>query len=159
MARHYFRFLAIAAVASLARPAFPAEVGPSQVPTVRVSPPRARPGDAVLVTLDGVPVSSVAATSGTVGSAAGSRRLRFYPTPTGAQAVAALPVELDPGTLTLEVRVPGRADPLLASVEVVDPGFPATQLSVEPKFFAPSPAQKKQMEADQAAFREAFARP
>jgi len=164
MARHYFRFLAIAAVASLGRPALPAEVGPSQVPTVRVSPPRARPGDALLVTLDGVPVSSVAATSGTVGSgtvgsAAGSRRLRFYPTPTGAQAIAALPVELDPGTLTVEVRVPGRADPLLASVEVVDPGFPATQLSVEPKFFAPSPAQKKQMEADQAAFREAFARP
>ncbi|MEY2667640.1 MAG: hypothetical protein RJA59_278, partial [Pseudomonadota bacterium] len=80
-------------------------------------------------------------------------------TPTGAQAILALPVELDPGTLRVEVRIPGRNDPLLASVEVVEPGFPATQLSVEPKFFAPSPAQKKQMEADQAAFREAFARP
>lgn len=112
-----------------------------------------------------MPASAVPSTSGTAvlaptsGTAGAPRRLRFYPTPSGAQAVVALPVELDPGTLRVEVRVPGRADPLIASVEVIEPGFPATQLSVEPKFFAPSPAQKKQMEADQAAFREAFARP
>ena len=168
MARHYFRFLVIAAVASMGRPAFPADLGPSPAPMVRVSPSRARPGDALLVTLDGVPASSVAATSGTVGgtvgslgtvASAGSRRLRFYPTPTGAQAVAALPVELEPGTLTVEVRIPGSATPLVATVEVVDPAFPESQLSVEPKFIAPSPAQKKRMEEDQAAFREAFARP
>jgi len=118
------------------------------------------------VTLDGVPNSAVASTSGTANSSTSGtanspapRRLRFFPTPTGAQAIAALPVDLEPGTLTIEVRIPGRADPLVASVVVVDPAFPETQLSVEPKFFAPSPAQKKQMEADQAAFREAFARP
>ncbi len=107
------------------------------------------------MTVDGVPTSAVASTSGT----ANSRRLRFFPTASGAQAIAALPVELDTGTLTIEVRVAGRADPLVASVEVVDPGFPETQLSVEPKFVAPTPAQKKRMAEDQAAFREAFARP
>lgn len=148
-------------------------------PAVRVSPPRARPGDALLVTLDGVPPAAVPSTSGTAfvpstsgtafpaptsGTAPGTappapRRLRFFPTPSGAQAIAALPVDLPPGTLTVEVRIPGRADPLTASIEVVDPGFSESQLSVEPKFFAPSPSQKKQMEADQAAFREAFARP
>jgi len=165
MARHYFRFLVIAAVALPGSPAFPTGERPPPAPTVRVSPPRARPGDALLVTLDGVPNSAVASTSGTANSANGTanspapRRLRFFPTPTGAQAIAALPVDLEPGTLTIEVRIPGRADPLVASVVVVDPAFPETQLSVEPKFFAPSPAQKKQMEADQAAFREAFARP
>ncbi len=162
MARHYFRFLVVAAVAVLGRPAFPADPGPSTAPSVRVSPPRARPGDALLVTLEGVPNSAVTSTSGTGwhrGARRLPRRLRFFPTPTGAQAIAALPVELEPGTLTIEVRVPGRRSPLVASVEVIDPAFPATQLSVEPKFFAPSPAQKKQMEADQAAFREAFSRP
>ncbi len=87
------------------------------------------------------------------------RSFRFYPTPTGAQAVLAHPIELDPGTVNLEVRVPGRQDPLVATVEIVDPHFPETKLSVEPKFIAPSAAHKKQMEEDQAAFREAFSRP
>jgi murein DD-endopeptidase MepM/ murein hydrolase activator NlpD len=155
MARHYFRILAIGAAAALGWPALSADPSPPRVPTVRVSPSRARPGDALLVTLNDVAPSSVASTSGTVLS----RRLRFFPTPTGAQAVAALPVELEPGTLTVEVRIPGTASPLVATVEVVDPAFPESQLSVEPKFIAPSPAQKKRMEEDQAAFREAFARP
>jgi murein DD-endopeptidase MepM/ murein hydrolase activator NlpD len=172
MARHYFRILAIAAGAFLGSMALPADTVPSQAPTVRVSPSRARPGDALLVTLDGVPPSSATSTSGTMvvvavapasgtasASAVPARRLRFFPTPTGAQAIAALPVEVAPGTLAVEVRIPGRPEPLVASVEVVAPAFPESQLSVEPKFFAPSPAQKKQMEADQAAFREAFARP
>ena len=136
-------------------PALSADPGPPRAPTVHVSPSRPRPGDALLVTLNDVATSSVASTSGTVLL----RRLRFFPTPTGAQAVAALPVELEPGTLTVEVRIPGIAAPLVATVEVVDPAFPEAQLSVEPKFIAPSPAQKKRMEEDQAAFREAFARP
>ncbi len=147
----------------LGLPAFPADPGPSRTPTVRVSPARARPGDAVLVTLNDVSPSSASSTSGTVlvavPGATPARRLHFFPTPTGLQAIAALPVELEPGTLTVEVRLPGRRDPLVASVEVVDPAFPETQLAVEPKFIAPSPEQKRRMEEDQAAFREAFARP
>ncbi len=188
MARHYFRFLAVAAVALLARPAFSAETRPPPGPTVRVSPDRARAGDALLVSLEGGGVSSPSSPSSTSGTASGTafsgtaffpapptsgtaegtaepaatpppRPLRFYPTPTGAQAILALPIELTSGTVRIEVRVPGRPDPLVATVTVVDPGFPETQLSVEPKFLAPSPEQKKRMEEDQAAFREAFARP
>jgi murein DD-endopeptidase MepM/ murein hydrolase activator NlpD len=166
MARHYFRILTVAAATLLAAPVDSARAGPAPEPLVRVSPLRARPGDALLVTLEGVPSSALPSTSGTaVGTAVGTaatpapRALRFYPTPTGAQAILALPVELPPGPLRVEVRVPGHAAPLVATVDVVDPAFPETQLSVEPKFFAPTPAQKKQMDEDQAAFREAFARP
>ena len=99
--------------------------------------------------------------SGTASAAATSpRRLRFFPSPAGAQAIVALPVELEPGgTLSIEVRVPGRDEPLRATIDIVDPAFPETKLSVETKFIAPSPEQRKRMDQDQAAFREAFARP
>jgi len=136
---------------------------------LHVAPPRARPGDAVLVAVTGVPAADAAGASGTAsgsasasGTASGTasgRRLRFFPTPSGAQAIAALPIELEPGILSIEVRIPGRADPLRATVEIVDPAFPETKLSVEPKFITPSPDQRKRMEEDQAAFREAFGRP
>jgi murein DD-endopeptidase MepM/ murein hydrolase activator NlpD len=178
MSRHYCNFLAVAALAAgmtsdaLASGAVsaptsgtasaasaptsgtaPASAATSGTATLRVDPPRARPGDALVVTLPGVPFAD-----GLSGTASG-RHLRFFPTPAGAQAIAALPVELAPGNLTIEVRLPGRAEPLTATVEIVDPAFPETKLSVEPKFIAPSPEQKKRMEEDQAAFREAFARP
>jgi len=108
-------------------------------------------------------VSGTAPVSGTgtasVSGTASGRRLRFFPTASGTQAIAALPIELDPGTLSIEVRVPGLADPLRASIEIMDPAFPETTLSVEPKFITPSPEQRKRMEDDQAAFREAFGRP
>jgi murein DD-endopeptidase MepM/ murein hydrolase activator NlpD len=162
MARHYFRFLAAAAVALLGRPALSADPRPAPGPSVRVSPERIRPGDAMLVTVEGVAVSALPSTSGTASGTPLSdppRRLRFYPTPTGGQAILALPVEATSGTMRIEVHIPGRADPLVAAVTVVEPGFPETQLSVEPKFLAPSPEQKRRMEEDQAAFREAFARP
>jgi murein DD-endopeptidase MepM/ murein hydrolase activator NlpD len=186
MTRHYFNFLAVAAVMAACgspSPASAAETGSASLvappATVRVQAARVRPGDALLVTVDGVPSSLAGSTSGTVvrdagrdpsgraGATSGTepepgsepRRLRFYTTPTGAQAITSLPVELEPGTLRVEVRVPGRADPLTATVEVVDPGFPEAKLSVAPKFIAPSAAQKKRMEEDQAAFREAFGRP
>ena len=128
----------------------------------------------MLVTVTGVPAADTAGVSGTVSVASGTasgiasgtasgtasgRRLRFFPTPSGAQAIAALPIELEPGTLSIEVRIPGRADPLRATVEIVDPAFPETKLSVEPKFITPSPDQRKRMAEDQAAFREAFGRP
>ncbi len=156
--RHYFRILAVAA-ALLVRQPVSAEPGAAGGPTVRVTPQRARPGDALLVTLEGVPSSALPATSGTGVIKPTPRPLRFYPTPTGAEAILALPVELEPGPLAVEVRVPGRAEPLVATVEIVDPHFPETTLSVEPKFIAPSPEQKKRAEEDQEAFRQAFARP
>jgi hypothetical protein len=186
MSRHYFNFLGIAALAVAAGTVASASTsgpapgtaaastsgtasGPassSGTVTLRVEPPRARPGDALLVTVQGAPSSDAAATSGTAlpspAATSGTpppRRLRFYPTASGIQAITALPVELSPGTVQVEVHLPGRAEPLRASVELVDPAFPETKLSVEPKFVAPSPENRKRMEEDQAAFREAFARP
>lgn len=147
----------------------PAPAPASVQPALRVTPAKVRPGDALLVTLEGVPGSVASSTSGTIRPATpgpgrpqaetATRRLRFYPTAAGVQALVALPVEADPGKLEVEVRLPDRAAALTAAVEVVDPGFPEAQLSVEPKFISPSPEQKKRMEEDQAAFREAFARP
>jgi len=155
MSRHYCNFLAVAALAVGVSCDALASGTTSGTASIRVDPPRARPGDALVVTVPGLPPSDAAGLSGT----ASGRRLRFYPTPAGAQAITALPIELPPGTVTIEVRLPGRPEPLLASVEIVDPGFPETKLSVAPKFIAPSPEQKKRMEEDQAAFREAFGRP
>jgi hypothetical protein len=181
MPRHYFNFLAVAALAATAMVPYvaPASGAASGTATLRVDPIRARPGDAILVTVPDVPSANSAGVSGTVsdvpsansagvsGTVSGTtsaapsppRRLRFFPTPAGAQAVAALPVDLEPGTVTIEVHLAGRTAPLLASIEIVDPAFPETKLSVAPKFIAPSPEQRKRMDEDQAAFREAFGRP
>ncbi len=155
---------ALATSTPIAAPA-PVEVQP----VLRVAPARVRPGDALLITLEGVPGSVASSTSGTIRPATpapgrasaepATRRLRFFPAAAGVQAVASLPVEASPGKLEVEVRLPDRGATLTAAVEVVDPGFPEAQLSVEPKFISPSPEQKKRMEEDQAAFREAFARP
>jgi murein DD-endopeptidase MepM/ murein hydrolase activator NlpD len=181
MRRHYFKFRGICALAVLFAGATSGTGRAGDVsvsPTLRVEPARARPGDALLLTVLGVPTADMGSVSATVAG----RRVRFFPVQGGAQAVAALPVELEPTTLDIEVRVGGAATSgtaagsaaaatsatpaapagtvtLRAQVEVVPPHFPETRLSVEPKFIAPSPAERKRMEADQAAFREAFGRP
>jgi murein DD-endopeptidase MepM/ murein hydrolase activator NlpD len=117
-----------------------------------------RPGDALLVKVDGVrtpPASTVA-----------GRPLRFFPSTGGFQAVAALPVQLPPGPLEVEVRL-GEATATVASpgtvlaarAEVLAPDFPEVSLRVAPRFVSPSPAQKRRMAADQAAFDAAFGQP
>jgi len=128
-----------------------AEAGPSAAPSARIDPDRVRPGDALLVTVLGVAGPPAASVSG--------RDLHFFPVPGGFRALAALPVEAAPGPLEVEVTVPGTAAPLRARAEVAEPGFPESQLRVAPRFVSPSAAQKQRMERDQAAFREAFARP
>ncbi len=167
-------FAASGTAAAAAPPSTPtlASGAPAPSPVLRVEPARARPGDAVLLTVSNVRPADAASVSATVQG----RRIRFFPIPGGVQAVAALPVEMEPGTLGIDVSIApsptsgtaagtaaGAASSggatLHTTLEVVDPAFPETRLSVEPKFIAPSPAQKKRMEEDQAAFREAFARP
>ncbi len=130
-----------------------------------MEPPRARPGDAVLLTVHGVRPADAGSASATVQG----KKVRFFPVAGGVQGVVALPVELEVGTLPIEVVVEPAASSgtagatagtrLTATLEVVDPHFPETRLTVEPRYIAPSPAEKKRMEEDQAAFREAFARP
>ncbi|HTP52185.1 MAG TPA: M23 family metallopeptidase [Anaeromyxobacteraceae bacterium] len=156
MARH--EYLALAIVATVVAPpsrAAPAADEPAlpvaAAPTVRVDPDRLRPGDALLVTVQGSPSPPSAAVAG--------RELRFFPVAGGYQALAALPVELEPGTLTVEVSLAGSSAPLRAQAEVVEPRFPESRLKVAPRYLNPSPAQKRRMELDQAAFNAAYEQP
>lgn len=115
-----------------------------------LAPDRVRPGDAFLVTVAGIEAPPAAGVAG--------RELRFYRVPGGWQAVAALPVEAEPGTLEVEARLAGGAA-LRARMVVAEPAFPEAQLRVAPRFVTPSPAEKRRMERDQAAFVRAFAAP
>ncbi len=130
-------------------------------PRLLVEPSKARPGDAVLLTVHGVRPTDAPSASATVQG----KKVRFFPVSGGVQGVVALPVELEVGSLPIEVVLEpsassGTAEVRLATtLEVVDPHFPETRLTVEPRYIAPSPQEKKRMEEDQAAFREAFARP
>jgi len=157
---------AVATEAASARAGATGAAAPDAVhgaPSLLLAPDRLRPGDALLVTVAGAATTPAASVAG--------RELRFFPVPGGYEAVAALPVELEPGTLEVEARLgapsPAAADAsapaggatLRARAEVVAPDFPETRLRVAPRFLSPSPAQKRRMKADQAAFVAAFAQP
>lgn len=120
-------------------------------PTARIEPARVRPGDAFLVKVRGAAAAPAASVAG--------RDLHFFRVAEGFEALAALPVEFEPGKLLLSVRLAEGGEPLRAEAEVVEPGFPESQLRVAPRYVNPSPQQRRRMEADQAAFREAFERP
>jgi murein DD-endopeptidase MepM/ murein hydrolase activator NlpD len=133
------RLLALAL--SLAAPAARAQV-------VEVSPERARPGDAFLVTVRGAEAPAR-------GQAAG-RELAFYPVDGGWRAVGALPVEAGPGPLPVSVEAGG--PPLQASVEVLPAEFPEKRLRVSSRFVErPPPRVRRRIEADRRAFERAFA--
>jgi murein DD-endopeptidase MepM/ murein hydrolase activator NlpD len=124
-------------------------------PLLSLQPTAARPGDPVLVTVRGltqVPTGSL-----------GERPLRFYPTRDGFQALTGLPVEQTPGVVPVKVSVPGTGDAapteLSGSLAVVAPGWPERTLKVAKKFTQarPDPVVQARMEADKAAFANAFA--
>ena len=159
MARHDYPATALVATviawaagaAWAAEAPLPSSPEPPAAPSVRIEPDRVRPGDAFLVTVLGAAAAPTASVA--------DRPLRFFPVAGGFQAVAALPVEFEPGRLGVEVTVPGLAAPLRAEAEVLEPDFPEARLRVAPRFVSPSPRQRKQMERDQEAFRKAFDQP
>jgi murein DD-endopeptidase MepM/ murein hydrolase activator NlpD len=115
-----------------------------------VAPPRARPGDAVVVTVRGAPERPEGALLG--------RPLRFFEAgPDAWQAVAPLPTETGPGSSPLAVSAAG--EPLPAALEVAEPGFRATALDVPPRFLEPPPSARRRIEADQRALAAAYDRP
>lgn len=132
--------------------AIPASTSTAASPAVELLPARARPGDAVLV--------SVRAAEGSPrpeGALAGAPLL-FSPAPGGWRAVGALPIEAEPGTLSVEVRVGGA--PAAAALAVVPGNFPERRLRVSDRFVKPPPPDvQARIEADQAAFVRAFAQP
>jgi murein DD-endopeptidase MepM/ murein hydrolase activator NlpD len=122
---------------------------------VEVQPERARPGDALLVSVGGV----VSAPRGTLGG----RKLDFYPIAGGFQALVGLRVDEAPGQIPVVVILPaaeenGATETLRTEVAVEEPDFRATTLSVEPRFVSPPPAVREQIRRDRAAFRRAFGR-
>lgn len=118
-------------------------------PAVELAPPAARPGDAVLVRVTG----AAQAPTGT----AGGRTLTFWRAGEEWRALAALPSELAPGTLPVQVEVSGTA--LAAALEVVDPKFSVRTLTVAGKYVEPKPSVKRRIAADRKVFAAAFARP
>ncbi len=118
-------------------------------PVVEVAPPAARPGDAVLVRVTGVPAAPR-------GTAAG-RALHFWRHGEEWRALAALPTELSPGTIRVSVQSAGATAE--AELEVVEPGFSVRTLSVAGKYVQPPAKVRKRIAADRKAFARAFARP
>jgi len=117
-------------------------------PAVELAPPVARPGDAVLVRVIG-------AAEEPRGTAA-ERPLVFWQEGEEWRALAALPSELAPGTIP--VQIDARGAELSAALEVVDPAFPVRTLTVAKKFLAPPAAVQRRIAADRKAFARAFAR-
>jgi hypothetical protein len=122
-------------------------------PGLSIQPGTAKPGDPVLVTVWGL--------SGTPTGTLAGRALRFYETAGGWQAISGLPVELTPGTATLQVLGPSGDTPveLTGTLDVVEPGYPDRQLRVAGKYVQPPASVKTRMAEDKAAFAAAFSQP
>jgi murein DD-endopeptidase MepM/ murein hydrolase activator NlpD len=121
---------------------------PALAATLTVSPPLARPGDVVLVSVEG-------AGSTPEGTVAG-RPLLFWGEGETWHALAPLPIETPAGAAPVEVVA---GEPLRTDLAVVEPGFRTSTLSVAPGFVEPSRQAKRRIAADRKAFREAFAQP
>lgn len=119
---------------------------------VRVQPGIARPGDAVLVEVNG----SGEAPTGHLGSF----ELVFLPF--GEAWVALLPLSVDqkPGKLPLEVIAvtEGTRQKLVGELEVTKANFRRRQLTVSKRFTSPSKKERLWSAEDQKAFNEAFDR-
>jgi murein DD-endopeptidase MepM/ murein hydrolase activator NlpD len=130
-----------------------AEAAPPPAPRLSVQPSRAKPGDPVLVRVQGVKAPPTGELAG--------RPLRFVPSAGGGYlALSGLPVEQAPGLLEVRVEVPvALSPPLVAALEVVDPAYPASELRVDSKFVDPPEDVKARIQADQEAFARAYAQP
>ncbi|HYD39381.1 MAG TPA: M23 family metallopeptidase [Anaeromyxobacter sp.] len=120
-------------------------------PAVELAPPVARPGDAVLVRVTGVPEGA-----GEPRGVVAERALAFWRAGEEWRALAALPSELAPGALPVRVRAGAAA--VEAAIDVVDPAFPVRTLTVAKKFLEPPPAVQRRIAADRKAFARAYAR-
>ncbi|MFO0581560.1 MAG: M23 family metallopeptidase [Anaeromyxobacter sp.] len=120
-------------------------------PSVRLAPPAARPGDAVLVTVLGAP--GEAAPQGTLAG----RALAFWRDGDAWRALAALPIEAAPGDVPVEVRAGGEG--ARAALLVVDPRFPSKTLRLPEKYVHPPKRVARRQAEDRAAFAAAYDRP
>jgi hypothetical protein len=117
-----------------------------------LAPRIARPGDAVLVRLRTGRGTAPAATLA-------GRPLQFFPRGAESWAVAALPLETPPGPVRLELAPTGPLDLPVATLEVVEPGFPSRSITVAAQYVEPPKRLKARIARDRAAFAAAYARP
>lgn len=143
--------LAPAVLAALVA-AVPAATGAAE--RVALAPAVARPGDVVLVRVQGA-----AGEGAPLSGNAGGRPLQFWPRGAEAWALGALPLETAPGPLAVEVGGPVDGAHASATLTVVEPGFPSKSLTVSPKFVTPPASVKKRIARDHAAFAAAYDRP
>ncbi|MBF5041377.1 M23 family metallopeptidase [Aggregicoccus sp. 17bor-14] len=121
-------------------------------PRLSVQPMRAKPGDPVLVRVEGVREAPTGTLAG--------RALHFVAAPGGFLAVTGLPVEQAPGALAVTVQAEAPpSPPLSAELQVVDPAYPASELKVDSQFVDPPPELKARIQADQEALARAYGQP
>jgi len=120
--------------------------------TVRIQPGTAKPGDAVLITVQGADPRHQPQ------GRLGGFDLDFLPYSGGWQAVLGLPVELKDGSLELSVRLVAEEaeHDIDGTLEVIPPNFRSSELKVSKKFTSPSKAQRDWSKRDQVAFDAAF---
>jgi murein DD-endopeptidase MepM/ murein hydrolase activator NlpD len=121
----------------------------AEAPSIEVRPTSARPGDILLVLIRG----AVQAPKGM----AGERPLQFYLSGEHYEALSALPLDAEPGTLNVTVKV--GSEELSAAVELQPGNFPKRELTVADKFVAPPASVKSRIAADAHAFAKAFRTP
>jgi murein DD-endopeptidase MepM/ murein hydrolase activator NlpD len=148
--------LGMAVVASVT-----AEAAPATETRLKVSTRRPRPGDPVLVTVEGVAADR--APKGT----AGKIDLIFFPVKRGWQAVFAVPLEDAPPTLKVAIDDP----PLLETLTVEPRVWAEEKVDIAPEMAEPNAEKRKVIDADNQnilfamkdpgppRFRTRFARP
>lgn len=114
-----------------------------------VRPASAKPGDAILLVVEGIEVEPTATILG--------RPVRFWRAGAGWRAIAGLPAEAALGPLAVAATAGGLT--VRAEVTVVDPAFLARELTLPPKLVEAPASERARIAADQRAFDVAFSRP
>lgn len=124
---------------------------------VEVTPEKAHPGDAVMITFRGAKSCPQAWL--------GDRELELFKIPSGCRALAGLPVETPAGILEVRMAPRDASAPELSTavpvgrLEVLQAAFNVRELRVKRKFVHPSAAEKQRRKEDQEAFDAAFSQP
>jgi murein DD-endopeptidase MepM/ murein hydrolase activator NlpD len=120
--------------------------------SVRIQPGTAKPGDAVLITVEGADPKHEPQ------GRLGGFDLDFLPFAGSWQALVGLPVETQDGSLELSVRMVANSQEtdVHGTLEVIPPEFRSSELKVSKKFTSPSKKQRAWSKRDQAAFDAAF---
>ncbi|HEU0030298.1 MAG TPA: M23 family metallopeptidase [Kofleriaceae bacterium] len=119
----------------------PALAAPN-APNPKLSATKARPGQALLVTVAGAEDAPT--------GKAGDAKLEFFKSKTGYQAVFAVPLDTKPGPLAVIV------DDTKLTVDVQDVTFPEADVVVEDEYANPGKAEREQIDADNQAILKSF---